>query len=101
MSGPGVSRENIRDESDVPAAAVTDLAGLIKTLDLSVVTIVAKSSEFEISHGSGFFVSREGYVLTAAHVVIDGGYWSRPTMRVSMMPSLSRPIGSWILRSSK
>ena len=72
VESAGYGEEDVASEMDIPAPGSTDLADIIKRLDPSVVTIVAQSAQAEISHGSGFFVSREGYILTAAHVVIDG-----------------------------
>src|SRR3974377_1836861 len=58
----GASGETVRAQEDLPA--------LIKKIQPAVVTIVGYSADYKhIRLGSGFFVSEDGQVITAWHVL--------------------------------
>jgi S1-C subfamily serine protease len=57
--------------TEVPTASAGGLAGLVESLDASVVIVFFKDGASS-GHGTGFFVSKRGYVLTNAHVVPGG-----------------------------
>lgn len=60
-----------------PAAAVTDIPGVIARVSASVVAIVGKpevrgsgrENRFNLAHGTGIVVKADGWILTNAHVV--------------------------------
>ncbi|MED4584153.1 trypsin-like peptidase domain-containing protein [Brevibacillus choshinensis] len=60
-----------------PAAALTDIPGVIARVSASVVAIVGKpevrganrDNRFNLAHGTGIVVKADGWILTNAHVV--------------------------------
>ncbi len=59
----------LKEVGSIQAKTNSDFSNIIETSKKSVVTI-----RTDISQGTGFIITRDGYVVTNAHVLYDAGY---------------------------
>ena len=82
-----VKKDFTNEISEIKASASSDFSGIIETVIPSVVSIGT-----DVSQGSGFLISKEGYIVTNYHV-LEGARYAKVLRYESNEWILAEPIG--------